>query len=63
MRNKTMTKEELEILEGLLNEEILSCLQSGYDINSKYVITMRGMLKRHGLKEYYKFNDYGESDE
>lgn len=60
---KHLTKDELEILEGLLNEEILSCLQSGYDINSKYVITMRGMLKKFNLKEYYRFDDYGESDE
>lgn len=58
-----MTKEELEILEGILNEEILSLLKSGYGTNNQYVITMRGMLKKHGLKEYYRFDDYGESDE
>lgn len=60
---KTMTKDELEILEGLLNDGILSFLESGYGTNNQHVITMRGMLKRHGLKEYYKFDDYGESDE
>ena len=55
-----MTKEELDILEGLLNEEILSLLESGYRLENCNVITMRNMLKKFGLKEYYNFDKYME---
>ena len=53
-----MTKEELDVLEGVLNEEILSILQSGYGLKDSSVVIMRGLLKKLGLKEYYRFDEY-----
>lgn len=57
-----MTKEELDILEGILNEEILSLLKSGYGLKNDNVITMRGMLKKLNLDELYNFDKYDVED-
>lgn len=54
------TREELDILEGVLNEEILSILRSGYGTKESSVITMRGILKKLDLKEYYRFEEWDE---
>lgn len=50
-----MSEEEKDILEELLNEEIKSYLQSGYEVTDKYVITLRNLIKKFGLKEIYKY--------
>ena len=50
-----MDKEDLEILEEVLNEEIASYLQSGYSKNDEYVIKLRNILKKLNLKEIYYF--------
>lgn len=50
-----MSKEENAILEELINEEIKSYLFSGYEITDNYVITLRNLLKKLGLKEIYKY--------
>lgn len=57
------TKEELFTLQGVLNEEILSMLKSGDGLKDYRVVIMRGLLKKFNLKEYYRFDDYGDSDE
>lgn len=56
------TQTELEYLEGVLNEEILSILQSGYGLKNDSVVTGRALLKKLGLKEYYKFDKYDTED-
>ena len=53
-----MNKEELDILEELLNEEILSYINSGYSINDTYIITLRNIIKKLELKEIYNFDNY-----
>lgn len=50
-----MSEEEKAILEELLNEEIKSYLESGYKITDEYVINLRNLLKKFGLKEIYKY--------
>ena len=50
-----MSEEENSILEELINEEIKSYLYSGYKITDNYVITLRNLLKKLGLKEIYKY--------
>lgn len=55
-----MSKEELLYLEEMINEEILEYLQSGYSIDDEYIITLRNMLKKLGLKEIYNFDKYNK---
>ena len=49
-------KNELAILEELLNEEIESYCQSGYSVKSEYVVRLRNMIKKLGLREFYDFD-------
>ncbi len=49
-------REELEILEELLNEEILNCLRSGHSLKNEYVINCRNMLKKLNLREIYDYD-------
>lgn len=56
-------KEELDQLEGVINEEILSILESGYGTKNSSVVILRGILRKLNLKEYYNFDKYGEDDE
>ena len=51
---------ELNYLEEILNEEILSYLRSGYGLDSEYVVTLRGILEKLGLKELYTFARWAE---
>lgn len=54
------TERELEYLEGVLNEEIHSCCTSGHDVDGEYISSLRGILNKLGLKEYYKFDEWRE---
>ena len=47
---------ELECLQEIINEEILSYLDSGYNIKDEYVILCRSILKKLNLKEIYDFD-------
>lgn len=47
--------EELECLQEVINEEILSYLDSGYNIQDEYIILLRNILKKLNLKEIYDF--------
>ena len=49
-------KEDLEILQEILNELILSYLDSGYKLDDKYIINLRNLLKKLNLKEVYNFD-------
>lgn len=53
-----MDKEDLEILQEILNEEILSYLDSGYSSKCEYVVRLRNILKKLNLKEIYNFDKY-----
>ena len=59
---KHLTKDELFTLQGVLNEEILSMLESGDGLKDYRVVIMRGLLKKLGLKEYYQFDKYDVED-
>ena len=48
--------EELECLQEIINEEILSYLDSGYNIKDEYVILCRSILKKLNLKEINDFD-------
>lgn len=50
-----LSKEESSILEELINEEIKDYIQSGYKITDEYVITLRNLLLKIGLREMYKY--------
>ena len=50
-----LTKEDLMILEEIINEEIHSQIDSGYK-ESGYVKTLRELLKKFDLKEIYNFD-------
>lgn len=58
-----MSLNERDILEEIINEEILSYLNSGYPITDEYVITLRNILRNYDLKETYNYNKYMESEE
>lgn len=49
-------KEDLEILEEILNELIVCYLDSGYKLDDKYIINLRNLLKKLNLKEVYNFD-------
>ena len=51
-----LTKNDLSILEEIINEEIENYLQSGYELTDKYVIDLREILKKLKLKEIYNFD-------
>ena len=51
-----MSKEDLSILEELINEAIVSYLDSGYNLTDGYVINLRNLLKKLDLKEVYNFD-------
>ena len=52
------TQRELEYLEEILNEVIKDYLNSGYPLTDEYIVTLRGMLDKLGLKEIYKFEQW-----
>lgn len=56
--SKMFDEKELMYLEGVINEEIVSCLRSGEDVDGEYIVTLRGVLKKLGLKEYYRFDEW-----
>lgn len=56
-------KYELDIIESLLNTEIKEYLLSGYGRNNEYVVSMRSILKKLDLKEYYDFDSKEWDDE
>ena len=50
-----LTKEDLMILEEIINEEIHSQIDSGYK-ESDYVKALRELLKKLNLEEIYNFD-------
>ena len=50
-----LTRDDLSILEEIINEEIENYLQSGYKLTDKYIIDLRKILKKLNLKEIYNF--------
>lgn len=56
--DKMFNEKELLYLEGVINEEIVSCLRSGEDVDGEYIVTLRGVLKKLGLKENYSFDEW-----
>ena len=53
-----LTKDELDILEEVLNEEILSYLDSGYKKDCEWVVILRNLLSKLNSREYYNFDEY-----
>lgn len=51
-------KDELACLEELINEEIKSYFDSGYNIKGSYITMLRNMLKKLHLKEYYNYDKW-----
>lgn len=54
------TEKELDTLQELLNEEILSYLRSGYKLNDEYVVLLRVLLCKLHLKEIYNFEKWND---
>lgn len=51
-----LDKEDLDILQEVLNEEILSYLDSGYKLDDEYTINLRNLLRKLNLEEVYDFD-------
>lgn len=51
-----LDKKDLDILQEVLNEEILSYLNSGYELDDEYIINLRNLLKKLNLEEIYDFD-------
>lgn len=51
-----LNKNDLDILQEVLNEEILSYLDSGYKLDDEYTINLRNLLKKLNLEEVYDFD-------
>lgn len=59
-----MNKEDLEILEELINDTLEAYLDSGYYLTDTYIIRLRNLLKKLGLKEIWDYDKkYGCSNE
>ncbi len=61
MKENWITKDDLMILEELINEEILSLIESGYQ-DSNNVKQLRNLLKKLDLKEVYNFDKFLEKE-
>lgn len=58
-----LDKKDLDILQEVLNEEILSYLDSGYKLDDKYTVDLRNLLKKLNLEEKYDFDKrYGKGE-
>lgn len=53
-----LNKDELETLQELLNEEIISYLESGYLKTDEYVIYLLSIIKKLNLKLVYNLDKY-----
>lgn len=51
-----LNKEELDALEEILNEELESCLDSGFGLKNERVVLVRNLLRKLGLKEYWDYD-------
>lgn len=59
-----LDKKDLDILQEVLNEEILSYLDSGYNLDDEYTVNLRNLLKKLNLEEIYDFDKrYGKGGE
>ena len=56
------TKNELAILEELLNDEVFSYLDSGYSIDDEYIVDIRNIMRKINVKETRNYDDF-RSDE
>lgn len=56
-------EKELNYLEEIINEEIKDYLSSGYPLTDDYVVTLRGLLSKLGVREIYKFDRYKEDSD
>ena len=52
-----LSKDDLDMLEELINNELESYLDSDYLLTSEYVIKLRDLLKRLGLKEICNYDE------
>lgn len=50
-----LSDEELDLLEEIINDEIISYLESGYKNTSEYVVSCRNILKKLNLKELFNY--------
>lgn len=51
-----LSDEELDLLEEIINDEIISYLESGYKNTSEYVVSCRNILKKLNLKELFNYD-------
>lgn len=53
-----LTKNDLSILEEIINEEIQSYFDSGFNVNCDYIVELRNLLKKLKLREYYDYDNW-----
>lgn len=53
-----LNKDELETLQDLLNEEIISYLKDGYSKTDEYVVYLLSIIKKLNLKLVYNLDKY-----
>ena len=52
-----LTRDDLDMLEEIINNELESYLDSGYLLTSEYTIKLRNLLKRLDLKEIWNYDE------
>jgi hypothetical protein len=53
-----LDKNDLSILEELINEEIHDYFNSGYNIDDEYIVRLRNILQKLNLEEYYDYDNW-----
>jgi len=53
-----LDKNDLSILEEIINEEIQSYFNSGFNIDCDYIVKLRNILKKLKLEEYYDYDNW-----
>lgn len=56
-----LNNEELSLLEEILNDEIIEyAVSSGYGFTNEYIVSLRNIIKKLGLKEISDYDKWGK---
>ena len=56
-----LSDEEIALLEEILNTEIIEyAVSSGYGFTNEYIVSLRNIIKKLGLKETYDYDKLGK---
>lgn len=56
-----LNNEELSLLEEILNDEIIHyAVSSGYGFTNEYIVSLRNIIKKLGLKDTSDYDKWGK---